>query len=178
MAMRAPLLLVFPALLLSTQGCLRQPRGTDARAAKAPIAEEAPGMRARIDELERELSARQAAATEASLGEADLTRKVDELAQLNAEMSERLKLSSEGVQQLAAERTRLSDELAQVRAKLGDEALGAIPASGGAPGADPAANEAAPSSPEAAPEAPPQLRAPAEPAPGGSDGEVAAVPEP
>jgi len=177
--MRAPLLLPVLALLLSTLGCLRQPRGADARAAKAPrTVEEAPGMRARIDALERELSAREAAATQASLGEADLTRKLDELSQLNAEMTERLKLSSDGVQQLAAERARLSDELAQVRAKLGDDALGAIPASGGAPGAEPAANAAPPSGPEATPQAPPQLPAPSQLAPVGSDDEVAAVPEP
>jgi hypothetical protein len=166
-------------LLLSTPGCVRQPRSADARGEKARPAEEPPAMRARIDELERELSAREAAATDASLGQADLSRKVDELSQLNAEMSERLKLSSEGVQQLAAERARLSDELAQIRAKLADDALGALPAAGAAPAADATADGAPAAAPEAAPAAPPPLPPPAAPpAAAGSEGEVAAVPEP
>ena len=189
--MRALIFLAFVSLL-STTGCMRQPRG--ARAG-APTAQrpDAQAMRARIEALERELSARESAVTDASLGQADRDRKIDELSQLNAEMSERLKLSSEGVQQLAAERARLTDELSQARAKLGEDALGAIPAAGGMPGdgapgaapvtapeaaAAPAVPPLPPPTVAAAPTAPAAAGAPAVPAAPASDDEVAAAPEP
>lgn len=78
-----------------------------------PPPDRAPALEAEIARLQLELVARESRIQEVSLGEANLTRQIEEMSQVHDEMSERLRLSSQSLEQLAA-------ELEATRAKLGE----------------------------------------------------------
>lgn len=61
---------------------------------------------------------REARIQEASLGEATLSRQLQDASSLNDEMTERLRLSSHSLEALAGERERLLGELAAAQARL------------------------------------------------------------
>jgi chromosome segregation ATPase len=110
------------ALLVSTSGCIRRGLGDEVEHAElpppAPPADRSAALEAELIEVRRELSAREVGLQDASVGHAALSQRVDELSQLNAEVTERLRSSTQGVEQLAAERARLATALAEAQARL------------------------------------------------------------
>jgi len=71
-----------------------------------------------LQERERRLQDRELRLQESTTAQADLVRRLDEMAVLNAELSERLRKAGQSVQELAGERGTLTAALAETRAKL------------------------------------------------------------
>lgn len=71
-----------------------------------------------LQERDRRLQDREVRLQEATTAQADLIRKLDEAAVLNAELSERLRKAGQNVQDLAGERSTLAAALAETRARL------------------------------------------------------------
>lgn len=108
-------------LVLSAAGChYRDQEPQPPPVFVPPPPDRAPALEAEIARLQLELVARESRIQEVSVGEANLTQQVEDLSQVNIEMSERLRLSSESLEQLAAERGRLALELEEAKTKLGD----------------------------------------------------------
>ncbi|AKT37424.1 OmpA/MotB family protein [Chondromyces crocatus] len=96
-------------------------RGTEIEGQKAQLARAAADLQARDEELkarDEELRAREVRLQEGATVQADLLRRLDEAALLNAEMSERLRKAGKNVQELAGERGTLAAALAETRGKL------------------------------------------------------------
>lgn len=93
----------------------------EAQSARAEAAQRSAQVAALEQEAARladDLRARDMRLSEAATAEAGLMRQLDELALLNAELSERLRSAGQSVEQLASERGSLSAALADTRAKL------------------------------------------------------------
>jgi len=108
-------------LVLSAVGChYRDQEPPPPPVFVPPPPNRAPALEAEIARLQLELVARESRIQEVSVGEATLTQQLEDLSQVNTEMSERLRLSSESLEQLAAERGRLALELEETKTKLGE----------------------------------------------------------
>jgi hypothetical protein len=120
------------ALLLLVPSCVPRDRveAPPAYLAPPPRDDRASQLEAEIARLRMWLVAREARIQEVSLGEAALTRQLQDASSLNDEMGERLRLSSHSLEALAAERERLLGALAAAQAKLEEreaEALQSLP---------------------------------------------------
>ncbi|MBL8740705.1 MAG: OmpA family protein, partial [Myxococcales bacterium] len=73
---------------------------------------------AEISRLAGEIAARDKALQEASVGAADLTRKLEEIAILNVALQDRLKAAGQGLDQLSSEKGTLAAALADTRKQL------------------------------------------------------------
>ncbi|EYF03316.1 OmpA/MotB family protein [Chondromyces apiculatus] len=96
-------------------------RGAEIEAQRGQLARAGADLAARDEALkarDAELQEKAVAAQEASTLQADLIRRLDEAALLNAEMSERLRKAGKSVQELAGERGTLAAALAETRGKL------------------------------------------------------------
>jgi chemotaxis protein MotB len=82
------------------------------------LGQRAAALDGKIAELTADMQRRDAWLSAKALAEADLTRKVDDMVLLNAELSERLKSAGQSAEQLASERGSLSSALREMRAKL------------------------------------------------------------
>ena len=108
-------------LVLSAVGChYRDQEPQPPPVFVPPPPDRAPALEAEIARLQLELVARESRIQEVSLGEANLSRQIEDLSLVNTEMSERLRLSGESLEQLAAERGRLALELEEAKTKLGE----------------------------------------------------------
>ena len=170
--MTAYRLLTLALLLATASGCLRRDF-VDERAgneapppARPPAPNRSPELEREVAQLRTEVAAREAKLQHASVGEAELSRRVDELSAVNGEMNERLRVSAQSVEQLAAERARLLAALAQAQAG-GEQQDGATPPP---PPAGSVNGAAPPPQPKPGPSAAPP------PLPAADDGEVAEVP--
>lgn len=75
-------------------------------------------LQSRIHQLAVDIRARDLHLSDATTAQADLIRKLDELAVLNAELSERLRKAGQSISDLAGERGSLSAALAETRKRL------------------------------------------------------------
>ncbi len=75
-------------------------------------------LEAEVAKLNADMAERDRKLQEATTTQADLTKKVDDLTLMNAELSERLRKAGQSVEQLATERGSLSSALAETRRKL------------------------------------------------------------
>lgn len=75
-------------------------------------------VQGQLDELEAEIDERDAKLADAATAQADMVKKLDELALLNAELSERLRKAGHSVEQLADQRGSLTAALEATRKKL------------------------------------------------------------
>jgi chemotaxis protein MotB len=73
---------------------------------------------AELSRLAGEIAARDKALQEASVGAADLTRKLEEIAILNVALQDRLKAAGQGIDQLSTEKGTLAAALADTRKQL------------------------------------------------------------
>ncbi|WP_063751941.1 OmpA/MotB family protein [Sorangium cellulosum] len=89
-----------------------------ARAEAAQRSAQAAAIEAELSRLADDLRARDLRLSEVTTTEADLARRLDELAAMNEELSARLRSAGQSVGQLANERGSLSAELAEARAKV------------------------------------------------------------
>jgi chemotaxis protein MotB len=129
-APRARLLLTAGWLLVAAPGCLVREElydraVADARRARRDASEREmqlaalqAQLQAQLGQLAVELRERDLRMSDATTAQAGLVRKLDELAVLNAELSERLRSAGHSVEQLHSERGSLSEALADTRAKL------------------------------------------------------------
>jgi chemotaxis protein MotB len=90
------------------------------RAEATDLGQRASALEGKLAELSVDMQRRDARLSEKALAEADLTRKVDDMVLLNAELSERLKNAGQSAEQLANERGSLSDALRDMRVKLAE----------------------------------------------------------
>ncbi|MCC6553216.1 MAG: OmpA family protein [Polyangiaceae bacterium] len=79
---------------------------------------EVTALRAQVYRLAADLQDRDVRLSDATTAQAGMIRKLDELALLNAELSERLRKAGQSVAELAGERGSLSAALAETRARL------------------------------------------------------------
>ena len=93
-----------------------------------PPPDRAPQLEAEVARLQVELVARESRLQEVAVGEANLTQQIEDLSLVNTEMSERLRMSSQTLEQLAAERARLTVELEETKTKLRELDPKAVPA--------------------------------------------------
>ncbi|WP_437968368.1 OmpA family protein [Sorangium sp. So ce260] len=89
-----------------------------ARAEAEQRSAQAAAIEAELSRLADDLRARDLRLSEVTTTEADLVRRLDELAAMNEELSARLRSAGQSVGQLANERGSLSAELAETRAKV------------------------------------------------------------
>lgn len=115
------------ALALSTggTGCVKKSLYDQAQADLGSAKEGAGRMaqhiakvQGQVDELQADIDARDAELAEAATAQADMIKKLDELALLNAELSERLRKAGHSVEQLADQRGSLTAALEATRKKL------------------------------------------------------------